>query len=73
MVFDEVEENYFLTLLCQSERGGLAWTKRARILNPEDQSAILRRAYARRKLPEVQKGWWKRLGGLRPARVAKLV
>lgn len=73
MVFDEVEDNFFLTLLCQSERGGLAWTKRARILNPADQSAILRRAYARRKPPDVRKRWWQRLVGFRPARIAKLV
>ena len=73
LVFDEVEGNYFLTLLCGSENGGLTWVKRARVLNPADQAAILRKAYARRKAPETPKRWWQRVGGLRPARTAKLV
>lgn len=61
MVLDEIEDNFFLTLCRQSDRGGLGWVKRARVLNTDDQAAILRRAYARRKLPEVRKGVWHRV------------
>lgn len=63
MVLDEIEENLYLTFCQQGERGGLVWLKRARVLNPHDQAAILRRAYARRKPPEIRKGFWHRVSG----------
>jgi len=61
MVLDEVEDNLFLTFCQPSTGGGLNWTKRARVLNAEDQSAILRKAYARRKPPEIRQKFWQRL------------
>src|SRR5438270_4833378 len=59
MVLDEVENNFFLTF-CQPCSGGLNWIKRARVLNAEDQRAILRKAYARRRPQEVRLRWWQR-------------
>ena len=58
MVLDQIEENLLLTFCHQSKDGGLAWVKRARVLNPDDQAAILRRAYARRKQPEIRNKFW---------------
>ena len=61
MVLDEVEDNIFLTFCQPCAGGGLNWIKRARVLNSEDQRAILRKAYARRKPPEVRSRVWQRL------------
>jgi hypothetical protein len=60
MVLDQIEETLLLTFCHQSEGGGLTWIKRARVLNPDDQATILRRAYARRKPPEIRKRFWRR-------------
>jgi hypothetical protein len=74
MVLDEVEDNLFLTFCQPSAGGGLTWIKRARILNTEDQGAILRKAYARRKPPAVRQRFWQRIGHRQPrsARVREL-
>jgi hypothetical protein len=61
MVLDQIEESLFLTYCHRSEGGGLTWVKRARVLSPADQAAVLRRAYARRKPPEIRKRFWRRI------------
>ncbi len=61
MMLDEVEDNLFLTFCQPRAGGGLTWIKRARVLDVEDQGAILRKAYARRKPPEVRRRFWHRL------------
>lgn len=61
LVLDEVEDNLFLTFCQPCVGGGLNWIKRARVLNAEDQRAILRKAYARRKPLAVRPGLWHRL------------
>jgi hypothetical protein len=61
MVLDEVDENLFLSFCQPSEGGGLSWVKRARVMNPDDRAAILRRAYARRKPREIRRRFWQRI------------
>src|SRR5438270_8010644 len=61
MVLDEVEETLFLSFCQRCEGGGLNWVKRARVMNPDDRAAILRRAYARRKSPEIRRRFWQRI------------
>lgn len=60
MVLDEIEDTLFLTFCQPSEGGRLNSIKRARVLNTQDQGAILRKAYARRKPPAVQQRSWQR-------------
>ena len=66
MMLDEVEDNLFLTFCQPRPGGGMNWIKRARVLNAEDRQAILRKAYARRKPPEVRQRFWHRLLHRRP-------
>jgi hypothetical protein len=61
IVLDQIEDSLFLTFCHQSVGGGLTWVKRARVLGPADQAAVLRRAYARRKPPEVRRRIWRRI------------
>jgi hypothetical protein len=61
IVLDEIEESFFLTFFQASEGGGLASIKRARLLNPDDRAAILRRARARRNQPKVPQRFWDRI------------
>jgi hypothetical protein len=61
MVLDEVDETFFLSFCHQSEGGGLSWVKCARVMDSDDRAAILRRAYARRKPPEIRRRFWQRM------------
>jgi hypothetical protein len=61
VVLDEIEDQLFLTF-CQPSGGGSAYSiKRARVLNIQDQAAILSKAYARRKPPEMRQRFWERV------------
>lgn len=68
VVLDEVEDHLFVSMCRPAEGGGLTWIKRARVLNPEDQAAILRRAYARRRPPQVPLRFWQRILRRHPQR-----
>jgi hypothetical protein len=66
MVLDEIEDNLYLTF-CQPCAGGSHNSiKRARVLNTQDQGAILCKAYARRKPPAEQQRFWQRIRQRQP-------
>ncbi len=60
VLVDEIDENYYVACSLQTGGQGSGCSKVARVLSSADQAVILRRAYARRRSLNVQKGFWHR-------------
>jgi hypothetical protein len=66
LLLDEIEGNLLVSYLYQRPDTGLSWNKHASVLNDDDRTKILRRAYARRREPDRGPRFWDRMFRRRP-------